>query len=65
MGAGWKVRIETSDATAEDWYVAIPDAIEATTTASKLARSKAKLPSELSEQQLLELGLQPGQIRRF
>jgi hypothetical protein len=64
MGAGWKVSIETSDATTEEWYVAIADAVEATTTASKLARAKATLSAELSEQQITELGLKPGQIRR-
>ena len=64
MGAGWKIRIGTSDTTAEDWYVAIADAVEATTTASKLARAKAGLIAELSEQQISELGLKPGEIRR-
>ena len=55
MGAGWKVRIETSNTTTEDWYVAIADAVEAATTASRLARSRAKLIAELSERQIAEL----------
>jgi hypothetical protein len=64
MAAGWKIRVETSAASAEDWYVAIADAVEATTTVSRIARASARLIEELSEGQIAQLGLTPGQIKR-
>lgn len=64
MGAGWKIKVETSSTSAEDWYAVIPDAVEATTAVSKLARAKARLIGELSEQEIATLGLKPGQISR-
>jgi hypothetical protein len=38
--------------------------VDATTTVSKLAGSKAKLVEELSEEQMSNLGLESGQVIR-